>query len=165
MELENDDLARLENIFRDSLMATLDVRLWSLYLDYVRRRNNLTTDSSGQARQTINSAYDFALNTIGIDKDSGQIWKDYISFIETGPGTIGGNNWQDQQKMDTLRKAYQRAVCIPTQHLTALWKGYDHFEMGLNRNLVPSMMLQLSKKKVLTLCRVENCFRRGLRRT
>ncbi|KAK2873836.1 mRNA 3'-end-processing protein rna14 [Arthroderma sp. PD_2] len=133
MESENNELYKLEQIFTKCLLSIPNVQLWSLYLDYVRRRNNLTTDSSGDARRTISSAYDLALQHIGIDKDSGNIWVDYIQFLRSGPGNIGGSGWQDQQKMDLLRKAYQRAICVPTQAVNTLWKEYDQFEMGLNK--------------------------------
>ncbi|PGH18115.1 hypothetical protein AJ79_00743 [Helicocarpus griseus UAMH5409] len=133
MESEHNELYRLEQIFNKSLLSIPNVQLWSVYLDYVRRRNNLTTDTSGQARGIISSAYDFALQNIGIDKDSASIWVDFIQFIRSGPGNIGGSGWQDQQKMDLLRKAYQRAICVPTQAVNTLWKEYDQFEMGLNK--------------------------------
>ncbi|EEH04738.1 mRNA 3'-end-processing protein rna14 [Histoplasma capsulatum G186AR] len=133
MESENNELYRLEQIFNRSLLSIPNVQLWSVYLDYVRRRNNLTTDTTGQARGIISSAYDFALQNIGVDKDSANIWVDYIQFIRSGPGNIGGSGWQDQQKMDLLRKAYQRAICVPTQAVNSLWKEYDQFEMGLNK--------------------------------
>lgn len=133
MESELNELFRLEQIFNRTLLTIRSVHLWSVYLDYVRRRNPLSTDTSGQARRVISSAYDLALQYVGMDKDSGNIWSDYIEFIRTGPGNIGGSGWQDQQKMDLLRKAYQRAICVPTQSVNTLWKEYDQFEMGLNR--------------------------------
>lgn len=133
MESENSELFRLEQIFSKTLLTVPSVQLWTVYLDYVRRRNNLTTDTTGQARRTISSAYDFALQNIGIDKDSGSVWMDYIQFILSGPGNVGGSGWQDQQKMDSVRKAYQKAICIPTQAVNSLWKDYDQFEMGLNK--------------------------------
>lgn len=136
MELDQNEFFRVEQIFGKSLIATPSVQLWSTYLNYVRRRNVLTSDSSGSARQTVNQTYEFVLQTVGIDKDSGPLWQDYIQFIRSGPGTIGGSGWQDQQKMDSLRKAYQRAICIPTQAVNALWKEYDAFEMGLNKMTV-----------------------------
>ncbi|KZF18863.1 Suf-domain-containing protein [Xylona heveae TC161] len=133
MELQNNEFYLVEQIFSKSLLTVPNVQLWSVYLDYVRRRNNLTTDSSGTARQIVAQAYDFVLQNIGIDKDAGAIWQDHIRFIRSGPGTIGGNSWQDQQKMDLLRKTYQRAICAPNQAVNAIWKEYDSFEMGLNK--------------------------------
>ena len=71
-----------------------------------------------------------------MDKDSGRIWQDFVQFIRNGPGTIGGSGWQDQQKMDLLRKTYQRAICVPMSTVNVLWKEYDAFEMGLNKMTV-----------------------------
>ncbi|KAJ5648472.1 hypothetical protein N7490_004844 [Penicillium lividum] len=133
MESELNELFRLEQIFNRTLLTIPSVNLWSVYLDYVRRRNPLTTDTTGQARRVISSAYDLALQYVGMDKDGGNIWNDYIEFIRSGPGSVGGTGWQDQQKMDLLRKEYQKAICVPTQVVNALWKEYDQFEMGLNK--------------------------------
>lgn len=113
-------------------MGTPNVELWTKYLDYVRRRNDLS-DSTGNARQTVAQAYEFVISNIGLDKDSGKIWADYIQFLKFGPGVVGGSQWQDQQKMDQLRKAYQRAICVPISNVNMLWKEYDQFENGLNK--------------------------------
>lgn len=139
MESELNELYRLEQIFNRTLLTIPDVQLWTVYLDYVRRRNPLTTDTTGQSRRIISSAYDLALQYVGVDKDSGSIWTDYVQFIRSGPGNVGGSGWQDQQKMDLLRKAYQKAICVPTQAVNNLWKEYDQFEMGLNKLTVNRM--------------------------
>lgn len=47
---------------------------------------------------------------------------------------IGG--WQEQQKMDALRKAYQKAVCIPLNNIEQLWKDYDSFEHQMSKMTV-----------------------------
>lgn len=133
MELELDDLPRLEAIFNIALLKVQSIDLWNIYLAHIRRRNDIATDASGQGRQIVSQAYEFVINQVGQDKDSGQLWQDYIAFIKSGPGVPGGSGWQDAQKMDLLRKAYQRAVCVPMSAVTALWKEYDSFEMGLNK--------------------------------
>ncbi|KAJ6166611.1 RNA-processing protein HAT helix [Penicillium chermesinum] len=115
MESELNEFYRLEQIFSRSLITVPSVSL------------------CGQARQTISSAYEMALKYVGMDKDSGNMWNDYLEFIRSGPGTVGGSGWQDQQKMDLMRKAYQKAICVPTQAVNTLWKEYDQFEMGLNK--------------------------------
>lgn len=163
MESELNELFRLEQIFNRTLLTIRSVSLWSVYLDYVRRRNPLTTDPNGQARRIISSAYDLALQNVGMDKDSGNIWSDYIEFIRTGPGNVGGSGWQDQQKMDILRKAYQRSICVPTQSVNTLWKEYDQFEMGLNR-LTVIMAPLTTAVLTLTSSRAENSYRNNRRR-
>ncbi|RDW67856.1 hypothetical protein BP6252_09252 [Coleophoma cylindrospora] len=133
LELENDNFGAAEQIFGKSLLTVPNVQLWSVYLNYIRRVNDLTNDRTGNARTTVSQAYDFVLANIGIDRDSGKIWQDYIQFISSAPGQIGGSSWQDQQKMDQLRKAYQRAICVPMSSVNGLWKEYDQFEMSLNK--------------------------------
>ncbi|KAI1763509.1 hypothetical protein GGR53DRAFT_365303 [Hypoxylon sp. FL1150] len=132
MELSLDNTNEAELIFRRKLQAIPSIQFWTSYLNYVRRRNDLN-DTTGRARQTVSQAYDFVLKTIGQDRDAGTIWQDYIQFLKTGPGQVGGTGWQDQQKMDILRKAYQRATAIPMPNLNSLWKEYDQFELGLNK--------------------------------
>jgi len=136
MELESDNFTKAEDIFGKSLLSVPNVGLWSTYLNYIRRMNDLTSDATGNARVTVNQAYDFVLAQVGIDRDSGNLWTEYIQFLRTIPGQLGGSTWQDQQKMDTLRKAYQRAVCVPMGSVSTLWKDYDQFEMTLNKMTV-----------------------------
>ncbi|KAI0104702.1 hypothetical protein GGR51DRAFT_521748 [Nemania sp. FL0031] len=166
MELSLDNFPQAEGIFSRTLFAVPHVQLWTAYLNYVRRRNDLN-DSSGQARQTVSQAYEFVLNNIGQDRDAGTIWQDYISFIKSGPGQLGGTSWQDQQKMDLLRKAYQRAICIPTANLNTFWKEYDQFELGLNK-MTGRKYLQERSPAYMTARSANTALEnitRGLRRT
>ncbi|KAL8879500.1 MAG: hypothetical protein Q9198_002898 [Flavoplaca austrocitrina] len=133
--MENDahNLKAKEDIFVRVLRNLPNLSLWSAYLDHIRRRNNIETDTTGDARRIITQAYDVALDNIGLDKDSGYLWQEYIQFLKSRPGHAGGSSWQEQQKMDQLRAAYQRAVKVPTQATQSLWKEYDQFEMGINK--------------------------------
>ncbi|KAI1385412.1 uncharacterized protein F4822DRAFT_412975 [Hypoxylon trugodes] len=166
MELSYDNTAEAESIFNRTLLAIPNVQLWTWYLNYIRRRNDLS-DPTGKARQIVNQAYEFVLNTIGQDRDASSIWQDYIQFIKTGPGQIGGTGWQDQQKMDVLRKAYQRAIAIPMANVNVLWKEYDQFEMGLNK-MTGRKFLQERSPSYMTArsanTHLEN-ITRGLKRT
>jgi len=119
-------------------MAVPNVELWTVYLNYIRRRNDTLNDPAGTARKVITQAYEFVLNNIGVDKDSGKIWQDYVQFIRSGPGTVGGSSWQDQTKMDQMRKAFHRAIGVPTPAVTTLWREYEQFESGLNKTTVTS---------------------------
>ena len=46
MELENDNFSAAENIFGRSLLTVADVQLWLVYLNYIRRRNDLMNDAT-----------------------------------------------------------------------------------------------------------------------
>jgi len=81
-------------------------------------------------RDVVKKSYEFALSHVGHDKDSGEIWKDYVDFIKSGDAR---STWDSQQKMDALRSVYHRAVVIPLENVEALWKELDAFENGLNK--------------------------------
>ncbi|WPG97801.1 Hypothetical protein R9X50_00058200 [Acrodontium crateriforme] len=169
LELEHMERSRVDTIFSKSLPNVPDVDLWSMYLDYLRRVLPLANDVSGEHRGTITQAFEAVLNAIGIDPDAGKVWRDYIDFIKSGPGVIGGPGWQDQQKGDLVRKAYQRAIKVPHSELTKLWKEYDNFEMTLNKlsgrkqlsDMGPHYMTARTAKTQLDQ-RIEGLDRKGL---
>lgn len=141
MEIDSGRLTAAEHIFQKVLFSLPNLHLWSTYLSHVRRLNDVSQDASGQKRQVVTSAFELVLEHIGMDKDSGYIWQDYIQFLKSKPGNVGGSTWQEQQKMDQLRRAYQRAIKVPTQATQALWKEYDQFEMSINKLTVGTMLL------------------------
>jgi cleavage stimulation factor subunit 3 len=133
MELSQENLQAAESIFHRTLLKIPSLELWKQYLDYLRRIHPLIPDPDGNKRAIISQAFDILLDNVGIDPDSGDLWREYIEFIKSMPGVVGGQGWQDAQKVDLLRKAYQRAVRFPHSELTKLWKEYDNFEIGLNK--------------------------------
>lgn len=139
LEIEHDNFGAVEALFGKSLLTVPNVPLWTMYLNYIRRMNDLSDDATGNKRTTVSQSYDFVLNNIGVDKESGWIWQEYIQFLRTIPGQIGGSTWQDQQKLDVLRKAYHKAICIPMSTVTPLWKEYDQFELTVNKTTVRSI--------------------------
>lgn len=133
MELGLDNFVEAEKLFGRCLRTVPNVKLLTVYLNYIRRRNDLNNDPTGVARQTITQSYEFVLDTIGIDRESGGIWQDYVQFVKNAPGDIRGTSWKDQQKMDQVRSVYHRAIAIPMSSVNNLWKEYDQFEMSLNK--------------------------------
>lgn len=123
----------METIFKRALPTVPSVELFSIYVNYVRRRNSMQTGDTASSYKNINQTFEFAIKMVGTDKDSGNMWQEYINFLKSGPGTVGGSGWQDSQKMDTLREAYGKAVCVPTSSLQIFWKEYEAFEMGINK--------------------------------
>ena len=103
----------------------------------------MTTGDTARSYKIISDCFNFAINNVGKDKDSGKLWQDYVEFIKSGPGMIGGTGWQDTQKMDALRAAYQKAICVPTSALFQLWREYDLFENGLSKINVSSPVFML----------------------
>ncbi|CDR98690.1 related to RNA14-component of pre-mRNA 3`-end processing factor CF I [Sporisorium scitamineum] len=137
LELVHSNFAQVEAIFNQCLRTTPSVDLWKFYLSYTRRVNPLPPSTGAeedpareQARRVLEGAYEFALRFIGSDKDSGSIWTDYILLIKEREARGG---WKEGQKMDDLRRVYQRAVSVPLANIEAIWKDYDAYENGLNK--------------------------------
>ncbi|KAF2864178.1 Suf-domain-containing protein [Piedraia hortae CBS 480.64] len=124
---------QVEAVFTRALPQVPDVELWSLYLDHVRRIFPIISDPTNQSRGVVLRAFEAVLNTVGIDPDAGTLWREYIDFHKSARGTVGGERWEDLQKADLIRAAYQRAIRVPTSELIRLWKDYDAFEMSLNK--------------------------------
>ncbi|KZV84585.1 hypothetical protein EXIGLDRAFT_624012 [Exidia glandulosa HHB12029] len=132
-----------ESLFSRFLRPSPSVDLWKFYLVYWQptdpsfRRFN--TDPS--TRETVKKAYEFALAHIGQDKDSGEIWKEYIDFLASGETHT---TWEEQQKMDALRRVYHRAVQIPLENIDQLWRELDVFENKLNKITAKKFLADLS---------------------
>ncbi|KAJ6544221.1 hypothetical protein B0H19DRAFT_1076360 [Mycena capillaripes] len=125
-----------EELLNKFLRTSPSAELWKFYLDYVRR-----TNSGPKTYETVRKAYDFALAHIGQDRDSGSIWAEYIQFLNA---TETSTTWATQQKMDAIRKVYQRAVQTPLDNVEQLWTQYEAFEMGLNKITAKKFMSDLS---------------------
>lgn len=132
MEAAENELNRVEAIFSRALMVSLHLDIWNYYLDYIRRTHPLSTGGSS-ARTVISQAYEFVLQHVGIDLESGSIWADYLIFLKTASAT---SSWEEQQRNDQLRKVYQRAVIIPLNNVEFLWREYNAFENGINKQTV-----------------------------
>jgi cleavage stimulation factor subunit 3 len=125
-----------EAIFKRILRSSPSVDLWKFYLTYVRRVN-----TGPSTREAVRKSYEFAVSHVGQDKDSGDIWMDYIQFLRAGETTT---TWEEQQKMDALRKVYHRAVQIPIENIERLWSELEAFESNLNKITAKKFMADLS---------------------
>ncbi|KAH7919879.1 Suf-domain-containing protein [Leucogyrophana mollusca] len=128
-----------EALFKKYLKASPSVELYQSYLSYVRSVQVNTT------RDAVIKAYEFALNRIGQDQDSGDIWSDYIQYLKIGETTTPG---EESQKMDTLRKVYHCAVQIPLKNVERLWFELSTFEYNLDKTTANKIMLGLSSSHV-----------------
>lgn len=108
------------------------------YLHYIRRQN---PDNSDTARATVIQAYDFALKECGLDRESGELWQEYITYLKTNKSK---NPWDQQTQNDTLRKTFHRAVTMPLNNVESLWKQYDLFESEQNKALAKKFLADRS---------------------
>ncbi|KAG5359170.1 mRNA 3'-end-processing protein [Yarrowia sp. C11] len=132
LEMDNGEFKRLEQLFGRCLTRLPNLKLWNIYLTYVRRVNVLSSDSDkvSEARTNIIKAFEFYLDHVGIDRESGNVWFEYLDFIKSKPATT---TWEEQQKNDLTRKIYRKAIGIPLNNLSILWTAYTNFEYSLNK--------------------------------
>jgi cleavage stimulation factor subunit 3 len=70
------------------------------YLHYIRRQNPVTDGAPNveQTRTTITNAYEVALKECGVDRESGDIWQEYITFLR-------------ESKVSSVRVPTPRRLC------------------------------------------------------
>ncbi|KAI9502980.1 mRNA 3'-end-processing protein rna14 [Coemansia spiralis] len=143
LELSRGNKESAESIFNSNLFNVSSIELWKCYLDYVLRSN---MDSQGkitqpECRATVNDCYKLVLENIGIDREAGSIWVDYIMFLNSAQTHAP---YEEQQKMDSLRETYQAAVVIPMLKVEEIWKNYDAFETKIDRAGAKQILSKLS---------------------
>ncbi|KAK5716668.1 mRNA 3'-end-processing protein rna14 [Elasticomyces elasticus] len=146
LNLENTvfDRQRIETLFGTALPLIPSLPLWTQYLSYLRRVFPLIPDPDGSNRSTILAGFTAVLEAVGQDPESQNLWREYIDFIKSGPGVLGGEGWQDKQKVDQLRAAYQMAVKVPSGGVMGVWKEYDGFEMGVDKRGARKFLQEVS---------------------
>ena len=72
------------------------------------------------------------------------MWMEYISFLRTGQGQLQPGGWEDQQRMDALRRAFHRAVQIPLNAVELIWQEYVTYETQLNKMTVSAATVATS---------------------
>jgi cleavage stimulation factor subunit 3 len=138
-------------LFSRFLRSSISPELWKFYLAYVRRTNSATNDP--QTREVVKKAYEFALLHIGNDRAAGDIWREYIDFVKAGEAKT---TWEEQQKMDALRRLYHRAVVIPLENVEQLWRELDQFENGLNKITVRCVISSLLNRVPNLVCNIND---------
>ncbi|GAA5994765.1 hypothetical protein JCM5350_007986 [Sporobolomyces pararoseus] len=144
LELSHSNFSQVEAIFSRCLRISTSVELWRFYLDYIRRINPIdptNIEAAKQTRSIIATAFEFALAHIGQDRRAGDLWFEFINFLREGP-TRG--TWEEQQKMDALRKTFQRAVQVPLNNVEQIWQDYNAFENGLSKMTAKKFIAELS---------------------
>ncbi|TKS70044.1 Cleavage stimulation factor subunit 3 CF-1 77 kDa subunit [Collichthys lucidus] len=102
-------------------MKVLHIDLWKCYLSYVRE----TKGKLPSYKEKMAQAYDFALDKIGMEIMSYQIWVDYINFLK-GVEAVG--SYAENQRITAVRRVYQRGCVNPMINIEQLWRDYSKYE-------------------------------------
>ncbi|XP_071113458.1 cleavage stimulation factor subunit 3-like [Haliotis cracherodii] len=131
-ELKLKNYERVEKLFQRCLIKVLNIDLWKLYLNYIKE----TKGSLPSYREKMAQAYDFALEKIGMDIMSYQIWTDYIAFLKSVEAV---GSYAENQRITAVRKVYQRGVINPMINIEILWKDYCNYENSINPLIAKKM--------------------------
>lgn len=124
-EMKSRNYDKVEKLFQRCLMKVFNIELWKAYLSYIKE----TKVNLPSYREKMAQAYDFALDKIGMDVLSYQIWVDYIAFLKSVEAV---GSYAENQRIAAVRKVYQRGVVNPMLNIESLWKEYCHFETSIN---------------------------------
>ncbi|QDZ18599.1 Suf domain-containing protein [Chloropicon primus] len=144
VEMSRGDQQGVNGAFGQCLLSVKSLDLWRVYIKHVKTTNRSDTPDGLSA---IKQAYEFTLDHLGTDISSGPLWMEYVMFLqhsnagvmfgETAPGN------EESSKLVAIRRAFQRAVTIPTHSLESLWREYEKFENGVNRQLAKQILNDL----------------------
>lgn len=125
---------QLEGIFNKCLRSVPSVELCDRYMNYVNHIHTLPEDATleqlMESRKVVIQAFEFVLSVVGTDKCSGVIWMKFIQYVKSGDL---GSTYEEQLKMDQLRKIFHRALQIPLLNIEDIWKDYDAYENSLSK--------------------------------
>nr|XP_002126480.1 cleavage stimulation factor subunit 3 [Ciona intestinalis] len=132
-EMKSRNYEKVEKLFQRCLMRVLSIDLWKCYLTYVRE----TKSGLSSYREKMAQAYDFALEKIGMDIMSYQIWADYIAFLKAVEAV---GSYAENQRITAVRRVYQRGCVNPMINIEQLWREYSQYEQGINPIIAKKML-------------------------
>ncbi|AAS52057.1 ADR137Wp [Eremothecium gossypii ATCC 10895] len=143
-ELEQEESGQVETLLAKCLSGELmnnDIYLWSTYLGYVRRKNNTVTGGE-EARGTVLKAYELVMEKCAVfEPRSMQFWQDYLQFLEQWKPV---SKWEEQSRVEILRKLYKRLLCLPVESLERYWEKYTQWEQEVNQLTARKFIGELS---------------------
>ncbi|XP_059832079.1 cleavage stimulation factor subunit 3 isoform X1 [Mobula hypostoma] len=137
-EIKAKNYDKVEKLFQRCLMKVLHIDLWKCYLAYVRE----TKGKLPSYKEKMAQAYDFALDKIGMEIMSYQIWVDYINFLK-GVEAVG--SYAENQRITAVRRVYQRGCVNPMINIEQLWRDYNKYEESINIHLAKKMIEDRSR--------------------
>jgi cleavage stimulation factor subunit 3 len=140
----NRDDEAVKAIFSRCLLSCPSALLWRSYTRYMEKTNDAGTEEGVQA---IKAAFEYTVDTVGEDLESGPLWLDYVVFLKSADPTHACPEAKPEQaesaRMQEVRRAYQRAVSVPTNSIDALYREYDAFEHGVSAALAKPLLAEV----------------------
>ena len=139
--IDKEEYAAAEDIFKKSLQKCRSVGLWQSYLTMMRKKTiqnyPVNSEHYQKERDILKSAFDKAIDNIGMSLESNIIWKEYLNFVKDWPEN---GDLDKGRKLKALRDIYQRAICTPIDDLESYWKGYETLENQAGAHLAAQLL-------------------------
>ncbi|KAL1245264.1 Cleavage stimulation factor subunit [Trichinella spiralis] len=132
-EIRAQNYEEAEKLFQRCLPKVLHIELWKCYVRYVRE----TKGSLLSFQEQMAHVYDFAMEKIGFDIQSYQVYTDYVSFLKSVQA-VGG--YAENQRISAVRKVYHRGVSTPLTNVELLWSEYCAWEKSVNPVLAEKLI-------------------------
>ncbi|KRY13566.1 Cleavage stimulation factor subunit 3 [Trichinella patagoniensis] len=132
-EIRAQNYEEAEKLFQRCLPKVLHIELWKCYVRYVRE----TKGSLLSFQEQMAHVYDFAMEKIGFDIQSYQVYTDYVNFLKSVQA-VGG--YAENQRISAIRKVYHRGVSTPLTNVELLWSEYCAWEKSVNPVLAEKLI-------------------------
>ncbi|XP_039254764.1 cleavage stimulation factor subunit 3-like isoform X1 [Styela clava] len=132
-EMKSRNYEKVEKLFQRCLMRVLNIDLWKCYISYVKE----TKSGLSSYREKMSQAYDFAIDKIGMDIMSFQLWADYVGFLKSVEAV---GSYAENQRITAVRRVYQRGCINPMLNIEQLWREYNAYEQSINPIIAKKMV-------------------------
>lgn len=82
LELLNENYQQVTDIFGRTLSSIPDLELWQKYVGYIKK-TRLNREDKKKAKQDITKAFSIAVERVGLDINSADLWLEYANFMRT----------------------------------------------------------------------------------
>lgn len=119
---------------RDEALASLEKVLPMIpQLDLWKQFLSLTNMSCSGEASVMAKAYERAVDAVGHDINGNSLWGEYLTFLKNQKVN---NLYEDGQRKNQMRRAYQRLLQVPMHGVDRFWSEYDQWEKSLDPNNV-----------------------------
>lgn len=138
-----------EETFRKCLSKCRSIDLWKSYLSYLfnafidTMRLNMPLEQHSKVRAKCESAFEEAVENVGLALGSFPLWRSYIDFVKSWPeaGMI-----ESGKKLHMLRHVYQRAVGVAMEQSDEIWTEYETFEKSNGEQSAELVLPEFNRK-------------------
>jgi hypothetical protein len=145
--LQKNEFQLADDAFKACLPRCRNVDLWLSYIGSVKQKTvdkmSKFSENYPNAKKVLETAFEKALENVGLMVDSHPIWRAYLDFVKDWPEA---NAVDAGVKLSSLRGLYQRAVCVPTDEADAFWRDYEALETTKGEHLAEQLLPEFRAK-------------------